>query len=352
MAEANRYCGNCGHGLAQDDNFCPGCGNPVHRTAQVPTPEANVPVTPLSDTQQTGGGARAGKFALGCLGIFVILIVSITLALAIGEGGGGGVDQGEGETPAANTQPTEESESLADVSIETFTRENYNELVSDPDAHVGAKVDITGQLLEAPEVDGGRIGFQMWADPENIDWNTVVFAEDTNVDLQTDDYAHVVGTVQGAVEGENAFGGTVTAVEVEATEVQEVSGAEAVDPTQETVEVGQTLTDQGFSVTLEKIEFGEQTTRVYVSAYNGTNTLAYFDDYSARIIQGSQQLDQEYPIDYDVKEIQTELSPGVQTDGVVTFGKADASQPLEVHFEWSSDDFDITANPLIFQVAP
>src|SRR5215213_10146003 len=43
---ADRYCRNCGHGLAEDDRFCPDCGSPVHEVAHVPTPEADVPVPP------------------------------------------------------------------------------------------------------------------------------------------------------------------------------------------------------------------------------------------------------------------------------------------------------------------
>jgi len=43
---ADRYCSNCGHELAQDDRLCPNCGSPVHQTAQVPTPEADVPAPP------------------------------------------------------------------------------------------------------------------------------------------------------------------------------------------------------------------------------------------------------------------------------------------------------------------
>jgi len=42
------------------------------------------------------------------------------------------------------------------------------------------------------------------------------------------------------MEGENAFGGTVTAVEVDAYDVERVEGVDPIDPTQETVQVGQT----------------------------------------------------------------------------------------------------------------
>jgi hypothetical protein len=39
-------------------------------------------------------------------------------------------------------------------------------------------------------------------------------------------------------------------------------------------------------------------------------------------------------------------------DGVVTFGKVDPSQPMQVRFEWYSENFNITAHPIVFQVTP
>src|SRR5215218_9964960 len=56
MAEApERYCGNCGQELSPEGRFCPTCGRPVHRTANVPTPEADAPVPP--PPQQAQGTA-------------------------------------------------------------------------------------------------------------------------------------------------------------------------------------------------------------------------------------------------------------------------------------------------------
>jgi hypothetical protein len=55
---------------------------------------------------------------------------------------------------------------------------------------------------------------------------------------------------------------------------------------------------------------------------------------------------------YEFKELQSELRPGVRTDGVITFGQVDPSQPMEVRFEWYSDNYDITTHPIVFQVEP
>ena len=36
----------------------------------------------------------------------------------------------------------------------------------------------------------------------------------------------------------------------------------------------------------------------------------------------------------------------------LTFGKVEPSQPMEVRFEWYSDNYDVTPKAIVFQVAP
>lgn len=62
MAEApQRYCGNCEHELSLQDQFCPSCGRPVHQTARVPTPEADMPVPPLETLGEASEEADYGE---------------------------------------------------------------------------------------------------------------------------------------------------------------------------------------------------------------------------------------------------------------------------------------------------
>jgi hypothetical protein len=60
---ADGYCRTCGHELGDDDRFCPNCGRPVDQTASVPTPEADVPVSPppQQDNSPLQGGAGSAK---------------------------------------------------------------------------------------------------------------------------------------------------------------------------------------------------------------------------------------------------------------------------------------------------
>jgi hypothetical protein len=97
-----RYCGNCGNELDPEDRFCQNCGRPVHQTAQVPTPEADVPVPPPPQQEEAGTQPleqadaqprepwTTRQYALGCLGaFFVVFVVGAFVAALAGNGGGG-----------------------------------------------------------------------------------------------------------------------------------------------------------------------------------------------------------------------------------------------------------------------
>src|SRR5215218_5731187 len=114
MAEApGRYCSNCGQALSPEDRFCPGCGRPVHRTASVPTPEADVPVPPppraggagatTAQQQPTwrAGWGRRHPILTGCLGIIALFFLFGIIGAALG-GGGGSVKK---EQPQAQKKP-------------------------------------------------------------------------------------------------------------------------------------------------------------------------------------------------------------------------------------------------------
>src|SRR5215208_3575566 len=97
VAEApERFCRNCGHQLSPEDQFCPICARPVHETATVPTPEADVPVPPPPQTggaggaaapqqpaHEGGGGRRWRPILVGSLGVFVVLVAAIITQVTI-----------------------------------------------------------------------------------------------------------------------------------------------------------------------------------------------------------------------------------------------------------------------------
>jgi hypothetical protein len=123
---AQRYCTNCGAELGEEFRFCHNCGRPVHETAAVSTPEADVSVPPPT------GSAEAPKPRI-TLGTFVIGLLVVTAVLWIpttpenGSSGGGSNGGGGSETEkkAAGGNAGE-----ASGTSQTFTNENYAGLSS------------------------------------------------------------------------------------------------------------------------------------------------------------------------------------------------------------------------------
>jgi hypothetical protein len=85
VEQPERYCSNCGHELKPEDQFCSNCGMPVHRTARVPTPQADRPVPPLHPPPQEAVGRRRGVRGAGVLRgrrrKLVVLLVLVGLFL-------------------------------------------------------------------------------------------------------------------------------------------------------------------------------------------------------------------------------------------------------------------------------
>jgi uncharacterized membrane protein YvbJ len=71
----DRYCGNCGQELRPGDSFCPSCGKPTARNAQVPAPEASVPPPPTQQPRQTSRWS-AGRV------LFLVIVAPVLLAIA------------------------------------------------------------------------------------------------------------------------------------------------------------------------------------------------------------------------------------------------------------------------------
>ena len=320
-------CQYCEADVSATAKFCSECGQDqlvsVPQDQRIQTEDVPVPAPP-SDSS-SGGGWHA------VIAVIVLLLVLVVFF-----------------------RPGENSESSGEqASGQTFTKENYGELVADPQGNRGAQVDITGKVLTDPEVSGNRAFIQIFADPKNSEWHTVVRAHADSADINRDDYVRVKGSVGGQFEGENAFGAKRQTVEVQADSVDPIDPAEALDPTQSILQVGQTRENQGFSATIDRIEFGEETTRVNVTASNNSGYKVSFFTHNAKIVQGSKQVDPDrYSLRFDIPEPQSDLNPSVETEGVVVFGPVDPSGPFTIELDWSSRARDVRAQPLVFEISP
>ena len=285
-------------------------------------------------------------------GAVLVLGALVSVAAVVGCGSTGETSQASQTTQASQaSQASQTSQITAEAPAEQFTRENWSELVSDPEAHKGARVDIVGRLLGAPERRDDGAYWQMYADPKNYEWNTGVRFADPSFAIAADDFVHVTGTVSGALEGENAFGDKVTLVAVFADTAEVVDAMAAASPASRTAVVNQSVDQHGIVITVEKVEFAPDETRGFVKVTNGSAATATFYDFIAATATQEETLyDAESQWEY-YPSVEWELLPGMVSSGIIVFPALRPSQPVKIYLEAGSDDYELLFEPYVFDVA-
>jgi hypothetical protein len=262
-----------------------------------------------------------------------------------GCGGGSAATAGK-----ATSQPSTPSSppTATSTSGPQFTRANWAELASNPDAYKGASVDIVGKVFIDPQRDTKGTYFQMWADPKNSEWNTVVGIGDPNSPVSNNDYVRVVGTVKGKYEGKNAFGGDVSAVAVKASSAKVVDATAAATPPIRVAQVNARQMQNGVTFVLQRVEYATDETRVFVTVENAGKATAHFYGFDSKAVQGTTEYSAKSFTDYP--EVQSDILSGVRSSGVVAFPPMHPSKATKFVFTVSSDDYNLTFQPFTFIV--
>lgn len=230
--------------------------------------------------------------------------------------------------------------------------EDFDKMYSDPASYKGYEVEFTGKVFVDPEKDADGTYLQVYAKPDIYEQNVLVAYPDPDFQVALDDYVKIKGIVRDEYEGENLMGGTIVAPIIDATSIEVVDYITAVSPTIKTIEVNEEINQSGYIVTLQKIEWAENQTRVYVKVNNQTNDPISFWSHAAYLIVGNKQLDSEYlPEETGLSEVQSEILPGVESEGVIVFPAIDPDTPaLSFHADGSSDNWEINIEPFVFDV--
>lgn len=241
-----------------------------------------------------------------------------------------------GSTPVESDQPP-------------MTEEEIQKMHADPDSYKGRELTIYGQILDTPEKDDDAIYFQMYCDPVNYSQSVIVGYADPSLTLPADCYVKVTGTVDGKFEAENMLGGTVTGARIIATSVEESNYADAVAPTLKSIDVNQTQEQLGYSVTIQKVEFAEKETRVYLSVTNNGNDKFFLYSFNVKILQNGTQYGEEMNYDAGYPEIESELLVGATTEGVICFPALEQAS-FQLSSEAHSDNWQETIEPFTFDI--
>ncbi len=275
----------------------------------------------------------------------IVLIIVYAIGSSIG---------GDGEAPADTSKPSESQagQQNTDESKQgtSFTQENIDILMSNPKKYKGSNVEFSGKVFATPERDEKGTYLQVFADPINMDNNIIVGIMNPDLDVSEDSYVKVVGVVKDQMKGTNAFGAEISAPVIEASEVEVIDYITAVSPTQKTIELNENIEQKGFEVTVEKLELADNETRVYIKVKNNTEDNVSIWEHTAKLIQGSKQYESEYNYDADYPELQSDLSPGVETQAILSFKALDDNaESAKFIIEGSSDNYDIEIEPFSFE---
>ncbi|EGL83237.1 hypothetical protein CathTA2_1209 [Caldalkalibacillus thermarum TA2.A1] len=272
-------------------------------------------------------------------GMTLILLISLAAC-------GNGVEESSIQGNGSGDAGSEVTES-----DEVLTPEEFTQMYSDPKAYKGRRVEFYAQIFTPVERDQEATYIQAYADPVNYDLNTIIIIEDPAIDVQQDDYIFVSGVVFDEFRGQNAFGAELTAPAIKADAIHKSSYIEAVSPPLLTVEVNEELDQSGFVVLVNQIELAENETRVYVTVRNESEANISVYTFSSKLVQDGKQFDHESNFHADYPELQSDLLPGVSSEGILTFPPIDPDRK-QVSFviEGSSDDWDIRIDPFQFDI--
>ena len=218
---------------------------------------------------------------------------------------------------------------------------------TDIDSYKGYDTAFYGRVF-SKEDDGTNTYFQIWQDYINSNNNAIVVVSG-KPDISEDDYVYVEGRITGQFDGENAFGGKVTAMKIKATKVEKTSYMDLIVPTRRSVDVNETKTQKGYSITVEKVEFADTETRVYVKAANNGKSNFNIYTYSVKAKQDKKQYEQKDNFDADYKSLSSELMPDAEDDGIILL-PALAQKDFTLIIEGSSDDWDESLKPFKFTI--
>lgn len=238
---------------------------------------------------------------------------------------------------------------------EYISESDMAELFTSPDKFKGKYVKITGQIFIEPEKEGDTTAFQAWHDPQNAQNNFIVHYSGSE-SFKANDFVKVDGKIAGTFKGENAFGSTITAPLIQSDASEVLSYMQAVVPTTKEITPDNAIAEQnGISLKVDKVEFAEKETRVYLTESNSSADKFSMWVYSIKLVQNGQQIEQDsssmssYEGNY--AKLSDDILPNASSSGVLVFPAMDSSASFQIYAEGISDNYEIQFAPFTIDIA-
>lgn len=238
---------------------------------------------------------------------------------------------------------------------EYVTEDEMDAFFTNPDDFKGKYVKIPGKILDEVEKDGDITALQAYYDTESYENTYIVHSTTCEEKLKGDDYIMVDGKVTGTFKGENLFGGEITCPLIEEATIEKSSYLDIVVPTIKEVTPEISKEQKGVTITIQKIQYAEKETRVYLEVKNDTKENISYSVYDIKAIQegkqisGSDNSDTLYNLGMDT--IDYEVSAHASVEGMVILKPIDPDKDYQLIVpDIYSDDYETEYKDMKFDI--
>jgi len=315
-------CPECKKKVSDQCENCPNCGYPIKSNITVAETETSEK-SDLSKGSKIKTLFKKWWFWLA-IGIFLVTLVLGTILLI-----------------NRDTKPK------LDKDGNPVFVELTNEVYTNANKYKGYHINIKGQVFQVMGDNGETKGIQIWLDPETCEQNLMIYYS-TDVEAKQGDYISCSGYIDSVTKYKNAYDAELQVPLVFSCDLKIATYIDVMAPTLETI-IPENLKKEshGYTVSVDKVEFSEKETRVYVSVSNNGKATLYVGD--SVIIQNGKQYSSTTNYDADYEEIPYEILKGASSTGIIVFPTINPAD-FELSFDVHSDDFEEKLGEYIFEI--
>ena len=237
-----------------------------------------------------------------------------------------------------------------------FNNENWDLALAEAkrgqEAYVGSDVDIRGQVAQVVKVSESVSQFTIETKTELTFGEITLVAVRSDPKLTKGQWVRVRGELHSYWNIQNVLGAELSMPVVAAHSVAKIARKDAF-PSIRTIEVDESISQHGLTITVQRVEIADTETRLYLHARNNSPNKASLSAFDAVLVQGTRQIMRKDLFGQDVVEPDSTLFAGTETEGVLLFDPVSPdSSPVKLIWEDpQTDDYSVTFDDWQWEVS-
>ncbi len=223
-----------------------------------------------------------------------------------------------------------------------LSAEESQKLFITPKEYLSHCVTLYGKIFAGPDYYENVFQLMLYGDPQNygkmfyVYYNTGEEAFDQG--LQQGDVIKITGILDNAVDKDGNFVDMPFVPVIGAKSIEKVDYTEAFSKALKTAEKTQSKTQYGYQIKIDRVEFAESETRVYMTVVNQGSGEFSVGTYGAKMIKDGVQYETQSNFTANYPQLSSDIVPGVKSEGVLTFpGLPDLNGSVRFIFDTYAD---------------